>query len=121
MLPEFQAVTLTSGMLGLTWTIEVGGTYQLQYNSDLSSSNGTSLGSPITATGATFSTNDSRTNGTATLFPAGARAVRIHHGSSICACADHRLVTRRQWQAGGRQHDKGRARTGAEGKLLCLV
>jgi len=36
--------------------------YQLQYSSDLSSSNWTNLGSAVTATGATFSTTDSITN-----------------------------------------------------------
>jgi hypothetical protein len=60
--PEFQAVTLTNNTLSLTWSTEAGGTYQLQYNSDLSSSNWTSQGSVITATGATFSTTDSLTN-----------------------------------------------------------
>jgi uncharacterized repeat protein (TIGR03803 family) len=61
--PEFQAVTLTNNILNLTWSTEAGGTYQLQYNSDLSSSNWTNLGSPATATGATLSTTDSVTNG----------------------------------------------------------
>jgi uncharacterized repeat protein (TIGR03803 family) len=37
--PEFQAVTLTNNMLNLTWSTEAGTTYQLQYNSDLSSAN----------------------------------------------------------------------------------
>ncbi len=41
----------------------VGGTYQLQCNSDLSSSNWDNLNSPVTATGATLSTTDSLTNG----------------------------------------------------------
>jgi hypothetical protein len=63
MLPEFQAVTLTSTTLSLTWSTEAGGTYQLQYTSDLSSSNWTDLGSPVTATGATLNTTDSVTNG----------------------------------------------------------
>jgi hypothetical protein len=44
--PEFQAVTLTNSTLNLTWSTEAGATYQLQYNSDLSSSNWISLGSP---------------------------------------------------------------------------
>ena len=39
------------------------GRYQLQYNSDLSSSNWIKLGSAVTATGATLSTTDSITNG----------------------------------------------------------
>jgi len=50
--PEFQAVALTSSTLSLTWSTEAGATYQLQYNSDLSSSNWTNLSSAVTATGA---------------------------------------------------------------------
>jgi uncharacterized repeat protein (TIGR03803 family) len=61
--PAFQALTLTNRTVSLTWGTEAGGRYQLQYNSDLSSSNWTSLGSAITATGATLSTTDSATNG----------------------------------------------------------
>jgi uncharacterized repeat protein (TIGR03803 family) len=60
--PAFQAVTLTNDTLSLTWGTEAGGRYQLQYNSDLSSSNWTSLGSAITATGATLNVTDSVTN-----------------------------------------------------------
>jgi hypothetical protein len=37
--------------------------YQLQYNSDLSSSNWTNLGSAVTATGGTLSAIGSVTNG----------------------------------------------------------
>jgi uncharacterized repeat protein (TIGR03803 family) len=61
--PVFQPVGLTNGMLGLTWSTEVGGTYQLQYNSDLSSSNWSNLGNAVTATGATLSATDFVTNG----------------------------------------------------------
>jgi uncharacterized repeat protein (TIGR03803 family) len=60
--PVFQTVTLTNSTLSLTWSTEAGGTYQLQYNSDLNSSNWINLGSPFTATGATLSTTDSLTN-----------------------------------------------------------
>jgi hypothetical protein len=60
--PEFQAVTLTNGSLNLTRSTEAGGTYQLQYTSDLSSGNWINLSSPATATGATLSTTDSVTN-----------------------------------------------------------
>jgi uncharacterized repeat protein (TIGR03803 family) len=60
--PEFQAVTVTNGTLSLSWSTEVGGRYQLQYNSNLSSSNWTTLGSAISATGATLSVTDSLTN-----------------------------------------------------------
>ena len=61
--PEFQASTLTNGKLNLTWSTERGGVYQLQCNSDLSSTNWTCLGSPFSATGATISTTDVITNG----------------------------------------------------------
>jgi uncharacterized repeat protein (TIGR03803 family) len=60
--PEFQVVTLTNSTLSLTWSTEAGGTYQLQYNSGLSSGNWSNLGSAITSTGATLSTTDSLTN-----------------------------------------------------------
>jgi len=62
MVPEFQAVTLTNGTLSLTWSTEVGGRYQLQYNSDLSSSNWSNLVNALTAAGATLSATDSVTN-----------------------------------------------------------
>jgi len=48
--------------------MEAGGTYQLQYISNLSLSNWTSLGSPFTATGATLSTTDSVTNGSQRFY-----------------------------------------------------
>ena len=60
--PVLQAVTLTDGMLDLTWSTEAGGMYQLQLSSDLSSSNWTNLGGPLTAAGATLSSTDSVTN-----------------------------------------------------------
>ena len=60
--PEFQAVTLIGGSLNLTWSTEAGGTYQLQYTSDLSLTNWTNLGSPVTATAAILNTTDSVTN-----------------------------------------------------------
>jgi uncharacterized repeat protein (TIGR03803 family) len=60
--PEFQPLKLANGTLNLSWPTEVGATYQLQYNSDLSSSNWTNLGSAVTAAGATLSATDSITN-----------------------------------------------------------
>ena len=54
-MPEFQAVTLTKGTLSLIWSTEAGARYQLQYNSDLSSSKWINLGNPISATGAALS------------------------------------------------------------------
>jgi hypothetical protein len=61
--PVVQVVTLTNSTLSLTWSTESGGTYQLQYNSDLSSSNWTNLSNAVTAAGATLSATDSVTNG----------------------------------------------------------
>jgi uncharacterized repeat protein (TIGR03803 family) len=61
--PEFQAVSMTNGTLSLTWSTEAGGIYQLQYSSDLTSTNWTNLGTPIPATGASLTATDSLTNG----------------------------------------------------------
>jgi hypothetical protein len=55
-------VTLANGKLSLTWSTEAGGTYLLQCNSDLSSSNWISLGGLFTFAEATLSTTDSVTN-----------------------------------------------------------
>ena len=63
--PVFQGVNLTQGTLELTWSTEAGASYQLQYNSDLTSPNWTSLGGPLTATGPTLSATDYATNGPA--------------------------------------------------------
>jgi hypothetical protein len=60
--PDFQSVTLTNSTLSLTWSKEAGLRYQSHYNSDLSSSNWSSLGRPLTATGAALSTADIVTN-----------------------------------------------------------
>jgi uncharacterized repeat protein (TIGR03803 family) len=60
--PEFKAVTLTNSTLSLTWSTEAGGRYQLQWNSDLSSSNWTNLRDPVSAAGAPLTTTDSVTN-----------------------------------------------------------
>jgi hypothetical protein len=54
--PVFQAVTLSHSTLILTWSTVVGWKYQLQCNPDLSPTNWNNLNSPVTATGATFST-----------------------------------------------------------------
>ena len=61
--PVLQPVGLTNGTLSLTWSTETGATYQLQCNSDLSSTNWTNLGSAVTAAGATLSATDPVTNG----------------------------------------------------------
>ena len=59
---EFRSVVPTNTTLNLTCSTEAGGAYQLQYNPDLGSTNWTSLGRPVTATGATLSFRDSLTN-----------------------------------------------------------
>ena len=74
--PAFQAVQLTQGTLALTWRTEAGASYQLQYNSDLTSTNWTSLGGPETATGPTLSATDYTTNGPARFY----RTVRLPAG-----------------------------------------
>jgi hypothetical protein len=61
--PVFQAATLTNGTVSLTWSTDAGGIYQLQYNSDLSSTNWSNLGSAVTAAGTALSATDSVTNG----------------------------------------------------------
>jgi uncharacterized repeat protein (TIGR03803 family) len=61
--PVLQAVTLTDGTLSLTWSTEAGGRYQLQFNSDLGSSNWANLGGALTAVGTALSATDSVTSG----------------------------------------------------------
>jgi uncharacterized repeat protein (TIGR03803 family) len=56
--PMFQSLTLTNGARILTWSVEAGGTYQLQYRRDWTSINWSNLGSPVIATGATLSFTD---------------------------------------------------------------
>ena len=48
-------MTLTNNTFSLTCSTEAGGTYQLQYNSDLNSTNWINLGGPLAATAATLS------------------------------------------------------------------
>jgi uncharacterized repeat protein (TIGR03803 family) len=58
-LPAFQTVTFTNGALNLTWSVEAGATYQLQYNlSDLGPGNWINQGTPVIATGPTLSFTD---------------------------------------------------------------
>ncbi len=61
--PVFQAVMLTNSTLNMAWSTEAGGKYQLQFSSDLSSSNWTNLNPILTAAGATLSTTDPVANG----------------------------------------------------------
>ncbi|MGA2544393.1 MAG: choice-of-anchor tandem repeat GloVer-containing protein [Verrucomicrobiota bacterium] len=74
LVPEFVAATLTDGTLSLTWSTEAVGTYQLQYNSDLSSSQWTNLGSAMPATGAMLNLTDYVTNGPQRFY----RVKRLH-------------------------------------------
>jgi uncharacterized repeat protein (TIGR03803 family) len=60
--PAFQAVTLSNSTLNLTWSTEVTQTYQLQYSSDLSSSNWLNLGSAVSADGASLGATNSITS-----------------------------------------------------------
>jgi sugar lactone lactonase YvrE len=74
--PVFQRVKLTQGTLELTWSTEAGASYQLEYLSDLNSTNWTSLRGPLTATGPTLSATDYATNGPARFY----RTVRLPAG-----------------------------------------
>jgi uncharacterized repeat protein (TIGR03803 family) len=63
--PRFTAVTQTSDTLSLTWSTIAGTSYQLQYNSDLGTTNWTGVGSPVAATGASVSVTNSIINAAA--------------------------------------------------------
>jgi len=54
----FQKVTIINSAIGLFWSAVAGRTYQVQYNTDLTSTNWTNLGDTITATNGTMSTSD---------------------------------------------------------------
>jgi len=56
--PEFQGATISNEMINLTWSTEAGGTYQLQYTSDLASTNWIDLQSAFVATGPSMTTTD---------------------------------------------------------------
>jgi hypothetical protein len=53
-----QAVTQTNGTIVFTWSSRIGNVYQLQYKTDLSSTNWIDLGGPITATDVSVSVSD---------------------------------------------------------------
>jgi uncharacterized repeat protein (TIGR03803 family) len=71
--PVFQATTLANGTLNLTWSTDPGETYQLQFISDLRSTNWSELGASITATSTTLGATDSSTNGPQRFY----RVVRL--------------------------------------------
>jgi alpha-tubulin suppressor-like RCC1 family protein len=48
--PVFEAVTVSGGTITLTWTATAGSTYQPQYKTNLTQTNWTNLGAPISAT-----------------------------------------------------------------------
>jgi uncharacterized repeat protein (TIGR03803 family) len=54
--PEFQGATISNEMINLTWSTEAGGTYQLQYTSDLTSTNW--INSAFVATGSSMTISD---------------------------------------------------------------
>jgi hypothetical protein len=60
--PAFLSVELSVNTLTLSWSTQAGAKYELQSNSDLSSSNWKSLGSSVTAKGATLQWQDFITN-----------------------------------------------------------
>jgi probable HAF family extracellular repeat protein len=60
--PNFLSITQTGGTVNFTWSTAVGPTYQVQYNSDLTSTNWNNLGSPSIATNYTMSASDSITD-----------------------------------------------------------
>jgi uncharacterized repeat protein (TIGR03803 family) len=61
-MPVFQTIMPTNGSVALTWNIMPGQKYQLQSNTNLSSTNWLNLGSSATASTATVSASDSMTN-----------------------------------------------------------
>ena len=61
--PVFESTELTNDAVSLTWSTEAGALDQLQFNSNLSSSNWTDLGNPLRAIGTTLNATDSLTNG----------------------------------------------------------
>jgi uncharacterized repeat protein (TIGR03803 family) len=65
--PEFQSAILANGTMNLTWSTEAGGTYQLQANSELGSTNWANVGGPLTAAGSTLSVTNVVASGV-TLF-----------------------------------------------------
>jgi uncharacterized repeat protein (TIGR03803 family) len=57
--PVFQTVSQTNGTITFIWSAVATQIYQVQYNTDLNSTNWNNLGSTITATNATAVASDS--------------------------------------------------------------
>jgi uncharacterized repeat protein (TIGR03803 family) len=60
--PVLKTIAETAGAVTFAWSSVSGLTYQLQYNTDLSSTNWINLGSSVTASNNTVSASDSMTN-----------------------------------------------------------
>jgi uncharacterized repeat protein (TIGR03803 family) len=60
--PVFQSVSQIGGLLTFTWSAVSNASYQVQYNTDLSSTNWLNLGSSVTASNTILSASDSMTN-----------------------------------------------------------
>lgn len=56
--PAFQMIMQTNGGINLSWSVLPGNVYQLQYTTDLMSTNWINLGAALTATNSTTSTFD---------------------------------------------------------------
>ncbi len=60
--PVFQSVSQIGGLLTFTWSAVPNASYQVQYNTDLSSTNWLNLGSSVTASNTILSASDAITN-----------------------------------------------------------
>jgi hypothetical protein len=60
--PLVQHPTQAGGVISFDWVPQMGETYQVQYSTNLSQTNWTSLGAPLTATSATLTFSDTPTN-----------------------------------------------------------
>jgi hypothetical protein len=56
--PAFRTISNAHGTFTLTWSATAGKKYQLQYNSNLNSTNWTDLGDAITAASGTLTSTD---------------------------------------------------------------
>ena len=56
--PSLQEITLSGNSLSFAWGAATGSSYQVQYNSDLNSTNWIPLGPPVAATNGTLSASD---------------------------------------------------------------
>jgi len=56
--PAFQTVTANNGAIQFSWSAVAGQSYQLQYNTDLTTTNWINLGAPITATNGVITMSD---------------------------------------------------------------